>query len=96
MTETKTDYRKNMKRAGNNILEHEIHWEHNTPHWIALEDGHASLEIMACQRPGDPWLQLFAAEHGEKSTKQTMLTLDRPAIEALRDLCQFALEESAQ
>ncbi len=65
-----------------------------TPHWQSYGDGAALVRFegtIAGIGPDVHWLSIDTTESGEKSSKRTMVTLDRPQIERLRDLCNLVL-----
>lgn len=68
-----------------------IYIKEKTPHWQRYGPGHASLDVNGCAGPG--WLSIDAQEFAEKSSKRTMITLDREDVVRLRDLCDLVLGE---
>lgn len=63
----------------------------HTPSWKAFGKGFA--EFRAYGAIGKGQLSISLHEGWEKSSRQTMMTLDRQQIEALRNLCNQALGE---
>lgn len=56
------------------------------PHWLRYGDGHASVAFRT--HDNAEWLDIDTSEYskGTNSSKRTMVTLDRAAALALRDL----------
>jgi len=69
-----------------------LHFKNKTPRWQRYGPGHASLDINGCAGPG--WLAIDTQEFAEKSSKRTMITLDRSDVERLRDLCDMVLGDT--
>lgn len=67
----------------------EVHIVDKTPHWQVFGDGHANVNANGMRGTG--WLQIDTREIGEKSSKRTMVTLQREDVERLRDLCNLVL-----
>jgi len=63
-----------------------IHEANHTPSWKVYGDGYANFRVYGC----DKWLSLTLAEGYQSDKRYTvreaMMTLDRPAAIALRDL----------
>lgn len=70
-----------------------IHRKDHVPHWQTYGDGTADLRVECCAAKDKTWMTLDAQEHGEKSSKRTMLHLNREQIERLRDMCNIALQD---
>ena len=63
------------------------------PHWVRFGDGSAVIDLLA--NTGAKWLSIDTTETRDdgKSSKRTMVTLDEPAVRALRDFCNKVLGE---
>ena len=63
----------------------EIFIPDHTPHWRVYDNaGRATISfVMGKPEGGEYWLSINATEQGEKSWKQTMITLDEAAARAV-------------
>jgi len=58
----------------------------HTPHWSICGDGHATMNVtMGKPKDSGWWFSVDTEEHGQKSSKRTMITLNQESTLALRD-----------
>jgi hypothetical protein len=75
-----------MKRRGS-IFSQEFGDSDVTPSWQQWGDGSRTLDVTACNL----WVAFRLIERGEKSSKETHVTLPREDMIALRDLLNAAI-----
>lgn len=69
-----------------------IHDNDHTPSWKRSGGGTATLTVSAHVAPGNTWISLNTGEFGEKSSRETMLTIHDDAARALYEYLRTKFE----
>lgn len=98
---SKINIRPALRSADGIFVGQNFFWAKRVPHWKRFGEGTAELKVEG--HIGAGWVTIDARESSERdsktgrvSEKQTMLTLDRAAAEALRDTLNAILGGSAR